>query len=289
MWTCNRGPVTTIRAGVNGLEPPNNQFARCFFYLDGRCDPPSQLDLTRNLPQFVQEALHGLMPQEDFVTAGRASGRGKAYAITRNGERRGRWADLVDEHVEQLGASWATMSTEAKVVEVRLSASRFSKRHEYLLLEVQLVYAAEIVDEPLLVIARQIGQLTDLAYAETSVNRARNPPYTTLDLALRRNWDASAGACRQQLRGYEWATVCNNELLAKLGGVDSLFASGSFAAVTPLDAGGVLLQATPHIIDYGPEQAHHVFEVVRSVLPPGQPRPTPAADLDLLIMRDAAP
>ncbi|GAA1541842.1 hypothetical protein GCM10009827_071660 [Dactylosporangium maewongense] len=70
-------------------------------------------------------------------------------------------------------------------------------------------------------------------------------------------------------------------MAARLGGADGLRASGAFHEVVALPPGGVWAQATGRLAGYDHAAARRVFDVLRSVLPPGWP--TPAAGVGPLV------
>jgi hypothetical protein len=102
---------------------------------------------------------------------------------------------------------------------------------------------------------------------------------TALDAALRRHSDVSRRQARVYLRGYNWLTVCNSSLAARLGGAGALRATGAFARVEELSDDSILLQATPHFDDCldepnrTNEAIRPVFNALAPVLPPGMPKP----------------
>jgi hypothetical protein len=79
---------------------------------------------------------------------------------------------------------------------------------------------------------------------------------------------------RQVARDYGWLTVLAEELGDRLGGLPALRASGAFAQVERLAAGGYWLLATPTWDEYGWPEAQRVFEALAPVLPPGVPQTT---------------
>ncbi|MFF2101776.1 hypothetical protein [Streptomyces sp. NPDC058202] len=111
---------------------------------------------------------------------------------------------------------------------------------------------------------------------------------TNLDAALRRRKRTSLRESRQFLRGYAWVTVCPAELTARFGGAANLEKSGAFHRVLPLQAGGVLLQASDTLTGYTDQVMQRVFEALAPVLPPGEPRPDPAYPAMRFVPRDAA-
>lgn len=95
---------------------------------------------------------------------------------------------------------------------------------------------------------------------------------TELDLALRRRDRESIKESREFLRGYSWLTVVPKELVARLGGIAAL-REAPLAAVYPLSAGGVVLQASSIPAEYGDVAMRGLFRTVAPVLPPGKPKP----------------
>lgn len=93
--------------------------------------------------------------------------------------------------------------------------------------------------------------------------------------------------CRELLRGYSWVTICAPELVARLGGVSALAASGAFAEVTELPAGQVFLAATPTLEEYQGEAVRRVFQALAPVLLPGRPNPDLLAGWRARLVMDA--
>lgn len=77
---------------------------------------------------------------------------------------------------------------------------------------------------------------------------------------------------RHQLRGYDWLTICPQELAGRLGGTSALRATGAFHEVTQLPGGGVWLLATADYRDFDDAALYRVFRALAPVLPPGTPR-----------------
>ncbi|MDX3525795.1 hypothetical protein P1P75_04925 [Streptomyces sp. ID05-39B] len=109
------------------------------------------------------------------------------------------------------------------------------------------------------------GSLAD--DGESSTNR------TELEAALGLFADETVPELDSVLRGYSWVTVCSDGVTRRLGGAESLKESAAFTRVVPLSGGGVLLQATEDIREYGPERVAAVFDRLRTVLPSGTPVP----------------
>ncbi|MFF2525688.1 hypothetical protein [Streptomyces liangshanensis] len=96
---------------------------------------------------------------------------------------------------------------------------------------------------------------------------------TELEVALGLFPDDTLPGLDSVLRGYSWVTVCSAGVARRLGGPESLSDSPAFTRVVPLKGGGVLLQATDDIREYGPERVAAVFDRLRPALPPGTPTP----------------
>jgi hypothetical protein len=81
-------------------------------------------------------------------------------------------------------------------------------------------------------------------------------------------WDHeyTVNNCREFLRGYSWLTIIPAEIAVRLGGVDTLAASGAFAQVRALSRGGIWLLATDDYRDYTDEAIRRVFTVVAPAL-----------------------
>ncbi|MEV5012489.1 hypothetical protein [Streptomyces sp. NPDC055692] len=111
--------------------------------------------------------------------------------------------------------------------------------------------------------------------------------YSNLDLALRRKPDEYLPMSRHLLRGYAWTTICPEELVGRLGGVDALRKTGAFARVVRLER-GVVLQSTDTVAGFSAEAMNAVFEALAPVLPPGMPKRHPAFPDIRYIPRDAS-
>ena len=121
-------------------------------------------------------------------------------------------------------------------------------------------------------------EAADVSFAYIGDDYGGNLGETALDDALWRTKKRSVAEARQYLRGYSWVTVVPKELVSELGGKETLAASGVFHALREFRSGAVLVQATEEFADYGPRQIRTVFEALRKVLPPGQPRPDDVDD-----------
>lgn len=93
-----------------------------------------------------------------------------------------------------------------------------------------------------------------------------------LDVALRRKPREFLPRSRSLLRGYGWVTICPQELVKRLGGIQSLGSSGAFFRVIPLSSGGAVLQASETLIGYSDGVMDAVFMALAEVLPAGPPR-----------------
>jgi hypothetical protein len=206
--------------------------------------------------------------------------------------RPGRWADAVNDQLDSLAARWASTAPTTDLTELMLRAEWFGTARRHLRLQASARLRpgvpAETVASALVAAVATVADEADPNYGEVVVNSERRPPSTNLDIALRRAASRSADAARSELRGYEWATVCPAQLVARLGGVEAIAATGAFAEVRALAAGGALLVATKSPADYGPAAAARVFAALAPVLPPGRPRPLPGINLDLVVLREPA-
>jgi hypothetical protein len=95
---------------------------------------------------------------------------------------------------------------------------------------------------------------------------------TALETLLGRQPRDALIQSEQVLRGYSWVTLCPGALVARLGGVSELKASGAFIEVRPLSGGGALLRATETFDNYDDEAMRRVFRTLAPVLPAGLPR-----------------
>jgi hypothetical protein len=145
------------------------------------------------------------------------------------------------------------------------------------------------VCDTMVTVLRSASDVADPVYGEILVDRIPYSPSTALDRLLRRLPDNSLETGRRFLRGYEWVTVCPAEIASLLGGAETLRASGAFAEVIELGAGGLLLRATDDPEDWNDEAVRRVFEAVRPALPPGQPRQLQFETITSVVMTDADP
>ncbi|GGV70359.1 hypothetical protein GCM10010277_81230 [Streptomyces longisporoflavus] len=104
------------------------------------------------------------------------------------------------------------------------------------------------------------------------VEYGRYSDRANLEVALRRKPREFLPMSRSLLRGYGWVTVCPEELVARLGGVQSLERGGAFFRVIPLSSGGAVLQASETLHGYSDEVMDTVFSALATVLPSGTPR-----------------
>jgi hypothetical protein len=98
-------------------------------------------------------------------------------------------------------------------------------------------------------------------------------------------------AVEGELQGYSWVTLVPAGAVARLGGAAALTGSGAFWRADELPTGGVLVQATERLGEYGLAAARRVFEVLAPALPAGLPRKRPTWPSDvpwLVIPEDAA-
>ena len=89
---------------------------------------------------------------------------------------------------------------------------------------------------------------------------------TALEEVLGRGAFDTIPRCNSELRGYSWITLCAEQLVERLGGVESLSRSGAFHSVARLAHGAVFLQATPTLADYDDAAIRRVFEALAPVL-----------------------
>jgi hypothetical protein len=104
----------------------------------------------------------------------------------------------------------------------------------------------------------------DFLYGQTAVEA------TVADLSIALTKEGKV-VSRRVLRGYDWLTICPQELVARLGGVRALAASGAFHQVEELRGGGLWLLATADYRDYDEAATDRVFRALAPVLPGGLP------------------
>jgi hypothetical protein len=85
---------------------------------------------------------------------------------------------------------------------------------------------------------------------------------------------APISAAVTTLRGYSWVTVVASEPASRLGGADTLAATGAFDYVSRLPDGSLWLRATPTISDFTGERVRRVFEALAPVLITGKTTPS---------------
>jgi hypothetical protein len=83
--------------------------------------------------------------------------------------------------------------------------------------------------------------------------------------AGRKAWD-TVPYCEERLRGWSWVTVCASRLTEKLGGLETLAASGAFVEVTAVAGGSLFLRATETMEEYDKTSAAKVFSALVPVL-----------------------
>jgi hypothetical protein len=268
-----------------------NDAVSAALYLDSADDVPRVLPVV----QAWHDTAHELLGR--FLRRDGAGPRGPVVAATERGAggrerkvRPRRWADGVNERLYSVHMGWHASSPEADVVEMHLSAFRFGEGRHLLLTASALLGLGRRRDDFAPIFAdllRRVGDHANPAYGEVAALHRHAPPDTALDVALLRIAQVSADQSRQALRGYEWVTVCPEELVVRLGGADALRATGAFAEVMPLAAGGALLRASASPAQYGPQQALTVFRALAPVLPKGLPQVCPGYDLSQVVAADA--
>lgn len=108
-----------------------------------------------------------------------------------------------------------------------------------------------------------------------AVSYAYNIGETALELTLGPPWvlrKKSIPASRTYLRGYDWLTICAQELGDRLAGLQGLRAGGSFHTAEKLASGGYWLLATPRHEEYDEDATRRVWQSVAPVLRPGVPK-----------------
>lgn len=94
---------------------------------------------------------------------------------------------------------------------------------------------------------------------------------------------------REQLRGYDWLTICPQELADRFGGSEALRATGAFHEVAQLSGGGVWLLATADYRDFDDAALYRVFRALAPVLPLGMPEHEgQSADYYRIVYEDAS-
>jgi hypothetical protein len=223
----------------------------------------------------------GTVGPKPRVTGTHEDPSGRAYRM------RGRsWAAGFVPDLYQLMASWTVTGPHpGETYDVTIYAFRVDRRR--LKLSTSITVPPDRlagVLPPALDLAGRLAGLTDAAYGDATVNNHPNGTLETrLDSALRRSHQESIDAARQLLRGYEWVTILPKELAPRF-----IPAQEAFAEVRLLANGGLLLRATENPLAYGPAQARRVFEALRPLLPPGQPKQLGVEDFSLLAMENAA-
>ncbi|MFI6758913.1 hypothetical protein ACIBF5_07185 [Micromonospora sp. NPDC050417] len=288
------GAVPPIWGHYSESEP---DFATCLLYLDCGDDPSRSLAL---LEHWYDEACRLLLPFVQPAGAPEPWLSLSAYEQHPDGRARRRrpqrWADGLTEGLYQLSAHWADVDPAAVASELELYVFRFAHQR-HLKLQVSVGFEgrpgrlAQVL--PALVeLTRRVGDVANPSYGEIVINAGTVAPSTILDSVLSRPVEESAQLSRGYLRGYEWVTLCPEELLVRLGGVSALRDTGVFAEVVPLTYGGALLRATQSPADYQGDRVRAVFRALAPVLPSGQPQDLPAdlpaQDLSRIVFADAA-
>lgn len=96
---------------------------------------------------------------------------------------------------------------------------------------------------------------------------------TPLEARTQRFDDDTLPLADSQVRGYSWITVVSPGIVDRLDGVETVRAAGAFSDVTPLPAGGAVLQATPRLSLYEGDAVRRVFVALSPVLPDKAPWP----------------
>lgn len=272
------------------VQERDPDLATLVLYLDDADRTPDPAPL---LQSWYDEACRVLMPFVRPAGAPEPTTAFTAFEESTDGVRGRRrrpqhWADGLTVRLGQLSAHWYDVTPGA--AELDLHVVRFGGRHLKLQASVGYPERSPLVPRvlnALLELTQRMAGLADLAYGEILRAAAGPTSGTLLDAALRRAPEESADACRRQLRGYEWVTVCPRELAQRLGGPDGLRDTGAFAEVTPLPYGAVLLRATDTPEEYRGERVQAVFRALAPVLPAGMPRRLPEHDFSRIVFADA--
>jgi hypothetical protein len=104
-------------------------------------------------------------------------------------------------------------------------------------------------------------------YGEMSLNDELVGPWTSLDHALGRSWEESLDEGRERLRGHGWLTLCPGELVAAMGGVESLRGSGAFVGVSELPSGAAVARTVDSAGDHDRDAARRAAEALGKILP----------------------
>jgi hypothetical protein len=287
------GAVPSLWGHYSESEP---DFVTCLLYLDCGDDPSRSLAL---LKHWYDEACGLLMPFVQPAGALEPWLSLSAYEQQPDGRARrrrpNRWVEGLTEGLYQLSAHWADVDAAAVASELELYVFRFAHRR-HLKLQVSVGFEgrpgglAQVL--PALVeLTRRVGDVANPAYGEIVINAGTVAPATLLDSVLSRPVEESAQTSRGYLRGYEWVTLCPQELVTRLGGVSALRDTGAFAEVVPLTYGGALLRATQAPADYRGDRVRAVFQALAPVLPTGQPHvlsaDLPSQDLSRVVFTDA--
>ena len=95
---------------------------------------------------------------------------------------------------------------------------------------------------------------------------------TPLEASTQRFPSQTLPLADSEVRGYSWITVASSGVVQRLGGMEAVRAARAFSDVTPLPAGGAVLQATPRLSQYEGAAVRRVFDALDPVLPCKAPR-----------------
>ncbi|MER7933306.1 MULTISPECIES: hypothetical protein [unclassified Streptomyces] len=266
-------------------------------YMEATLDPRGAAERGAAAVSWFHKALSGplaeLVRQEERAEHGVHSGTSIRQS---EGSRRthinhlGRNRSRLDEELEK-SPEWAVTEFYGEDVLARVQCSFFPVEGEWSRFVVALQagmprlsdaeYCTALVD----FFAEALDELNPMF---ARIERDSFSDWSNIEAALTRDLDESLPESRDFLRGYAWVTVCPQELAIRLGGPQSLAASGAFHRVVPLQAGGVLLQASETLSGYTDQVMERVFTVLTPVLPEGQPVPDPAHPNLRFVLRDAS-
>ncbi|MET8077805.1 hypothetical protein [Streptomyces sp. NPDC005303] len=266
-------------------------------YMEATLDPRGVAERGAAAVSWFHKALSGplaeLVRQEERAENGVHSGTSIRQS---EGSRRthinhlGRNRSRLDEELEK-SPEWAVTEFYGEDVLARVQCSCFPVEGEWSRFVVALQagmprlsdaeYCTALVD----FFAQALDELNPMF---ARIERDSFSDWSNIEAALTRDLDESLPEGREFLRGYAWVTVCPQELAIRLGGPQSLADSGVFHRVVPLQAGGVLLQASETLSGYTDQVMERVFTVLAPVLPEGQPVPDPAHPNLRFVLRDAS-
>lgn len=241
--------------------------------------------ITQWFKTFLHSPFFGSTPPEASWIAGLARNEGDPLEFFEGRER------IQDQFMGELAdspyaARLVITYGETEIGKVSSTHTVKSGQHSRLLTTLQL--GSGLADP------QRCGQLVDtvteaLDAADPAFGRIDHNQFSeraNLDIALRRKTVEYLSESRRLLRGYAWTTVCPQELVDRLGGMEALRATGAFSRVVPLRRGAVL-QSTDAVAAYTDEAMHAVFETLAPVLPPGLPKRHPAFPDTRFVPRDA--